>query len=131
LAGQFSNSIAESRSATGTLLATLPEPRLFRSRSMCLVRWTSAMERRVILVRGIVQGVGFRPFVYNLATRLALRGFVKNQTGSVHIEVEGDPPSLENFLSELVVRPPPLAQVEHLSWQHGVPQGDDCFHIAA
>ena len=47
------------------------------------------MERRAILVRGIVQGVGFRPFVFKLAERLHLHGFVRNQTGDVQIEVEG------------------------------------------
>jgi hydrogenase maturation protein HypF len=45
------------------------------------------MERRAIVVRGIVQGVGFRPYVYNLAARLQLNGFVKNQTGSLLIEI--------------------------------------------
>ncbi len=48
------------------------------------------MDRRAIAVSGIVQGVGFRPFVYGLASRLGLHGFVKNQTGDVLIEVEGD-----------------------------------------
>ena len=47
------------------------------------------MERRAIAVQGIVQGVGFRPFVYGLASRHRLRGFVKNHTGGVLIEVEG------------------------------------------
>jgi hydrogenase maturation protein HypF len=73
------------------------------------------MERRVITVRGIVQGVGFRPFVYNLATRLQLKGFVKNQTGSLRIEVEGELRSIETFLTELKDRPPPLALIEGLT----------------
>ena len=47
------------------------------------------MERRAITVLGIVQGVGFRPFVHGLASRLGLGGFVKNQAGRVLIEVEG------------------------------------------
>ena len=53
------------------------------------------MQRRAISVDGIVQGVGFRPFVHALASRLDLRGFVKNQTGNVSIEVEGERASLE------------------------------------
>ena len=48
------------------------------------------MDRRAIAVSGIVQGVGFRPFVYDLATRLGLNGFVRNETGGVLIEVEGE-----------------------------------------
>jgi hydrogenase maturation protein HypF len=75
------------------------------------------LERRSITIRGIVQGVGFRPFVYHLAVRLHLRGFVKNQAGSVLIEVEGETPTLERFLTEIVGQPPPLAQIEHVSWE--------------
>ena len=87
------------------------------------------MERRAIQVGGIVQGVGFRPFVYNLAARLHLTGFVKNQTGSVLIEIEGEPASLEDFLAELRSKPPPLAQIEHLSWQPQTAQGEHQFRI--
>jgi hydrogenase maturation protein HypF len=87
------------------------------------------MERRAIVVRGIVQGVGFRPFVYNLARRLHLGGFVCNQTGTLLIEVEGATPSLDHFLGELADRPPPLAQIEHLSWERRPPCGEDEFRI--
>jgi hydrogenase maturation protein HypF len=87
------------------------------------------MERRAILIRGIVQGVGFRPFVYNLATRLHLGGFVKNQSGSVLIEAEGEPLPLESLLAELAERPPPLAHIEHLSWEPRLPVGECQFCI--
>ena len=87
------------------------------------------MERRTIVVRGIVQGVGFRPFVYNLATRLHLCGFVRNQTGTVLIEIEGEASSLDRFLGELADRPPPLAHIEHLSWEQRAPQGEQQFRI--
>jgi hydrogenase maturation protein HypF len=87
------------------------------------------MERRRIVVRGIVQGVGFRPFVYNLAARLQLQGFVKNQTGSVLIEVEGEPPSLETFLGELSDHPPPLARIEELFWKQCPPRQENQFRI--
>jgi len=87
------------------------------------------MERRAIVVRGIVQGVGFRPFVYNLAARLHLGGFVKNQTGTVLIEVEGEPPALEQLLAELADRPPPLAHIEHLAWEARPPLGESRFRI--
>jgi len=91
--------------------------------------WVAVMERRAITIRGIVQGVGFRPFVYNLAARLGLSGFVKNQTGSVLIEVEGEPSSLECFLSELAERPPPLAYIEQLSCEKRTPRGEQEFRI--
>jgi hydrogenase maturation protein HypF len=87
------------------------------------------MERRAIIIRGIVQGVGFRPFAYNLAVRLRLTGFVKNQTGGVLIEVEGEPSSLEQFIAELAERPPPLAHITHLSWVSQTPCGESEFRI--
>ena len=87
------------------------------------------MERRAIVVRGIVQGVGFRPFVYGLAVRLELRGFVKNQTGSVLIEVEGEVSALDWFLTELKTKPPPLALIDQLSWEPQTPRGDQQFSI--
>jgi hydrogenase maturation protein HypF len=87
------------------------------------------MERRAVAVQGVVQGVGFRPFVYGLASRLHLRGFVKNRTGGVLIEVEGEVPSLDRFLTELVAGPPPLAHIDRLSWERRPPRGDRLFHI--
>jgi len=74
------------------------------------------MERRGIEVRGIVQGVGFRPFVYTLAARHRLTGFVRNRTGVVAIEVEGESPDLDQFLTDLVGQPPPLAQIDGVDW---------------
>jgi hydrogenase maturation protein HypF len=87
------------------------------------------MERRAIEVQGIVQGVGFRPFVFGLAARLRLGGCVKNQTGNVLIEVEGDAASLDRFLAELASKAPPLAQVERLSWEPQMPRGERGFRI--
>ena len=56
--------------------------------------------RRAIRVHGVVQGVGFRPFVRSLAVRHELGGFVRNETWGVAIEVEGKAGALENFLPE-------------------------------
>jgi hydrogenase maturation protein HypF len=72
------------------------------------------MERRVITVRGIVQGVGFRPFVHTLASQLHLKGFVKNCVGSVLVEVEGDARSIDRFMTELTTNPPPLARIDRV-----------------
>jgi hydrogenase maturation protein HypF len=88
-----------------------------------------SMERRAIVVRGIVQGVGFRPFVYNLAARLRLGGFVKNQTGTLRIEVEGENSSLDHFLSELTERRPPLALIQEVSWTPQPARGEREFRI--
>jgi acylphosphatase len=70
----------------------------------------SPRERRVLRVVGVVQGVGFRPHVHVLATRLGLTGFVQNRTGDVWIEIEGDPAALDEFTATLRRAPPPLAR---------------------
>jgi hydrogenase maturation protein HypF len=72
-------------------------------------------DRRQITVQGVVQGVGFRPFVYGLAQRLGLYGRVRNDTIGVVIDVEGDPAKVEAFLHTLVAAPPPLARIERLA----------------
>ncbi len=64
-------------------------------------------ERRGISVRGIVQGVGFRPFVYALARWHGLSGLVRNDAEGVHIEVEGSPEELDLFLLEIQEDAPP------------------------
>src|SRR5689334_8495800 len=71
-----------------------------------------AMERRSITVRGIVQGVGFRPFVYDVATRLGLNGSVRNRTSGVTIDAEGSAAALDRLLEALHTSPPPLARIE-------------------
>ncbi len=89
------------------------------------------MERRAIAIQGIVQGVGFRPFVHGLASRLGLRGFVKNGVGGVLIEVEGDPAALDDFVAEIAAKPPPLARIDRLAWEARAPRGDAGFSIEA
>jgi hydrogenase maturation protein HypF len=87
------------------------------------------MGRRAIAICGIVQGVGFRPYVYGLATRLRLRGFIKNVNGGVLIEVEGETHSLDRFLDELTAEPPPLARIDDLRWSSRPACGDLSFRI--
>ena len=60
-----------------------------------------ALQRRRIEVRGIVQGVGFRPFVYRLAQQLGLTGWVRNDTAGVSIEVDGTAEALDAFARRL------------------------------
>lgn len=68
--------------------------------------------RRRLLVNGIVQGVGFRPFVYRTAVGHALTGFIRNTASGVLIEVQGLPVSLEKFCCALQSDHPPLAHIE-------------------
>ena len=69
-------------------------------------------ERAKVIVRGAVQGVGFRPFVYRLATKLNLDGWVLNSVEGVFIEVEGPRQSLETFLLRLEEEKPPRAVIQ-------------------
>jgi hydrogenase maturation protein HypF len=71
----------------------------------------SARERRHLRVTGVVQGVGFRPFVYRLARSLELGGFVGNDSGGVFIEVEGTPDRLDGFVERLGADAPPASRI--------------------
>jgi hydrogenase maturation protein HypF len=71
-----------------------------------------------VCVRGVVQGVGFRPFVYACAAALGLSGSVRNDTVGAVIEVEGDAADLHRFLARLRDQPPPLAVIESIETQH-------------
>ncbi len=66
-------------------------------------------------ITGIVQGVGFRPFVYNLATRLDLKGWVKNTSAGVEIEVDGNQDVLDLFVKTLRDEAPSLSRIDDLS----------------
>ena len=70
--------------------------------------------RLAIAVRGVVQGVGFRPFVYNTARSLGLPGWVQNQAEQVRIEVQGGPAELESFLAALRTAHPPQARIDSI-----------------
>ncbi|WP_371346586.1 carbamoyltransferase HypF [Ancylobacter sp. IITR112] len=70
------------------------------------------MPSEEIIVRGIVQGVGFRPFVWRLAQRFGLDGEVSNRGDAVVIVASGPPPALDAFAAALTAEAPPLARVE-------------------
>jgi hydrogenase maturation protein HypF len=72
-------------------------------------------QRKHIQVRGVVQGVGFRPFVYNLAHALGLSGYVFNSSSGVTIEIEGDEAAGETFLRTLKEDPPQLAEITEIT----------------
>ncbi|MCB9077280.1 MAG: carbamoyltransferase HypF [Anaerolineaceae bacterium] len=85
--------------------------------------------RQRVIVQGVVQGVGFRPFVYGLALQLGLVGFVGNNSAGVFIEVEGDPVLVDQFRQRLVDDAPPLAHIDSLAVETLTPLGDDRFVI--
>ncbi len=82
-----------------------------------------------ILIGGIVQGVGFRPFVYNLAAKYGLRGWVRNSPAGVEMDVEGDPGTLDDFCRELQHNPPRLARIESFRRTKVPPRGYQSFKI--
>jgi hydrogenase maturation protein HypF len=84
--------------------------------------------RTEVRVEGTVQGVGFRPFVHGLATRLGLTGLVGNDARGVFIEVEGDGAAVERFMSGLR-SPPPLAVIERIVTRSLPPQSATGFAI--
>jgi hydrogenase maturation protein HypF len=88
-------------------------------------------ERRRFRIQGVVQGVGFRPFVFGLARRQGLGGFVLNDGGGVVIEAEGDPTALDGFTELLRDQAPELARIERLSVEQLRPDGQAEFEILA
>jgi hydrogenase maturation protein HypF len=87
--------------------------------------------RRRFVVTGVVQGVGFRPFVHRTATDLGLTGFVGNDARAVFIEAQGTPDVLAEFERRLSVQAPPLAFITGISTEQAAPHAEDSFLIVA
>jgi hydrogenase maturation protein HypF len=90
----------------------------------------SVQVRMAIRVQGIVQGVGFRPFVYSLATGLGLAGLVGNDTDGVFAQVEGPESAVAEFLARLEREAPPLARVDRVTATRVPPTGAAGFVVA-
>ncbi len=82
-----------------------------------------------IHITGIVQGVGFRPFVYGLATQLGISGWVRNTSAGVDIVAEGLEDRLKSFVNRLAAETPPLAQIDELTVDPCPPDGFEGFQI--
>src|SRR5271166_1634057 len=82
-----------------------------------------------IRVRGVVQGVGFRPFVYRLAQANSLNGWVLNGEEGVEIHLEGSEKGLEGFVRDLKAQPPPAASIAEIDVQPALPEGFQEFTI--
>jgi hydrogenase maturation protein HypF len=89
---------------------------------VCLARGEEppqvVIQRVRTTIRGAVQGVGFRPFVYRLASEMGLTGWVLNSAGGVFIEAEGDRPALEEFVLRLPAESPPRAVIQSLEFSY-------------
>lgn len=93
-----------------------------------LNRKPAPLARRIV-ISGRVQGVGFRPFVYRLAHRFGLRGWVRNETGTVEIWVEGEAAALETFEQALLKQAPPLARPRIAARSTAESQAFESFEI--
>jgi hydrogenase maturation protein HypF len=87
------------------------------------------VKRRQIRIRGVVQGVGFRPFVHDLARRLQLAGYVLNSSAGIVAEVEGSEAALDNFVQRVHAEAPPLARIEEMLVSEIDPLGEVEFVI--
>jgi hydrogenase maturation protein HypF len=88
-----------------------------------------SIERARVIVRGAVQGVGFRPFVYRHATELRLLGWVLNSAQGVFIDIEGAGDSVREFVSRLETEKPPRAVIRSVECSYLDPTGYDRFEI--
>lgn len=84
-----------------------------------------------VVVRGTVQGVGFRPFIYNLARDCGIAGSVLNAGQGVVVDAEGAPDAVRRFLETVRAHPPRLARVDEVSWEVLPPVGYTDFEIIA
>ena len=89
----------------------------------------SDLQGASIRVTGVVQGVGFRPFVYTLAQRFQIAGWVRNTSAGVEIEIDGSPAALDSFAAALRAEAPPLARLETLSVERRPANGFSRFEI--
>ncbi|MGB0049782.1 MAG: acylphosphatase, partial [Terriglobales bacterium] len=85
--------------------------------------------RRQIEVSGIVQGVGFRPYIYRLATGRNLKGTIRNTTAGVTVEIQGPAETVQDFIDHLPVEAPPLARITSLTIHDVACNGDRDFRI--
>jgi hydrogenase maturation protein HypF len=86
-------------------------------------------KRLAVRVHGVVQGVGFRPFVFRLAHEQNLAGFIANDNDGVTIEIEGDSDHLNEFLETLRRSAPPMARIDAISMRDVIPLGESEFRI--
>ncbi|MFN2531827.1 MAG: carbamoyltransferase HypF [Pyrinomonadaceae bacterium] len=85
-----------------------------------------------IQLQGVVQGVGFRPFVFLMAQRRALRGQIRNNSAGVQIDLEGEPNVIEEFITEITSSPPPLSSIDSIErFNDLAPVQYDAFRIVS
>jgi hydrogenase maturation protein HypF len=122
--GEFESSTRYPMRAGMNFLTKTPLDRLVGTE-----KGKSERSRRHIFLSGVVQGVGFRPFVYSAARRYRLGGWVRNSSQGVHLEVEGEKKSIEGFTHEVTRQAPPRARIESWQVEELAPVGERNFAI--
>jgi len=88
------------------------------------------MQKRLqVVIEGVIQGVGFRPFIYKVAKSFDLKGFVFNTSDVVNIEVQGEEENLNNFIKEVMENPPPAAKIAKIEYAEIPLKDDEDFQI--
>jgi hydrogenase maturation protein HypF len=90
----------------------------------------AGLERRAIRIRGVVQGVGFRPAMFRLADALGVTGFLRNERDGVLLEIEGEPQILDEFVEKLDAAAPPASHIETVEVALIGAQHERAFRIA-
>lgn len=90
---------------------------------------TEGFTGRFIKITGIVQGVGFRPFIFNLAEKYGLTGWVRNSSSGVEVTVNGPDPSIDSFVKEIPIYAPPLARIDSIKTEIIQPENFTAFTI--
>ena len=93
------------------------------------MNFDNVTQRAVLLIKGIVQGVGFRPFIYKLANTHNLKGWVLNSTEGVSIDVEGEDENVKGFIDNIRKKAPPLAVIDSVDVSYLSPAGYTNFII--
>ena len=78
------------------------------------------MVNKKISIFGIVQGVGFRPYIYNLARKHKINGWVRNDENGVEIEAYAKKEDIENFINEIKVNPPVLSKISDIKIEKNI-----------
>jgi len=91
----------------------------------------SGQQARNVHITGIIQGVGFRPYIYNLAIQQKITGWVRNTSAGVNIHVEGTDSAIASFLELIAANPPPLALIDNLHSEQTELVGFSEFEIIA
>lgn len=87
------------------------------------------LQRKKIIIKGAVQGVGFRPFIYKLAKSLSLKGYVLNNPQGVIIEAEGDNNTITEFIDRIEKEKPPVSLIQNISVESLIPLNSSDFKI--